>query len=215
MKITSCWSVSNLKFAYENVKAMINVSMMTLVMVRTIKGILQACMKRHNADLWDELLPGCMLAYRDADCTSTGMTPAYLTFEIHLPIDVTTPVAPAEEVSTSQFAQQLRQKLHIAFESANRVHQMAHLQQKQQYDRSVLGSSYAKGDKIWLHRPKPPVGACAKFHRPWQGPYEIVFIRSPMVYVIRGISSSTADVLTAHYNQLKTAGHHDLPNHRS
>ncbi|VDP86275.1 unnamed protein product [Echinostoma caproni] len=140
------------------------------------------------------------------------MTPAYLIFgrELSLQTDATALVAPAEVVSTPQFTQQLRQKLHTAYESDNSVDPPAHLRQKQQYDRSLNGPSYAKGDKVWLNRPKPPVGACAKFHRPWQGPYEIVFIRSPMVYVIRDISSATDDVLTVHNNQPKPAGRPQL-----
>ncbi|KAA3671761.1 uncharacterized protein DEA37_0013350 [Paragonimus westermani] len=48
-----------------------------------------------------------------------------------------------------------------------------------------------------------PSGAAHKFHRPWLGPFVIVHVRSPTVYVIRDTTNPTEDVLTVHYNQLK------------
>ena len=46
--------------------------------------------------------------------------------------------------------------------------------QKNLYDeRQNERQCYQKGDFVWLHCPAVPRGHSPKFHRPWQGPYEV------------------------------------------
>ncbi|BHF81948.1 NPC intracellular cholesterol transporter 1 [Sparganum proliferum] len=54
-------------------------------------------------------------------------------------------------------------------------------------------------------QPRPPLGAAAKFHRPWQDPYIIVYQPFPDTFVLRDPQRPFADVLTVHYNQIKPA----------
>ncbi|KAF5394066.1 hypothetical protein PHET_12297 [Paragonimus heterotremus] len=81
----------------------------------------------------------------------------------------------------------------------------AHRRQKKQYDQHTSGPVHPVGRRVWMHRPKASVGESAKLHRQWQIPYEVVYVRLPTVYVIQDLQSTSSDVLTAHYNQLKPA----------
>ncbi|CAH8445461.1 unnamed protein product [Dicrocoelium dendriticum] len=172
---------------------------------RTIKAILQSFVERHQSNQWDEALPQCMLAYRASVHSTTGYSPAYLTLsrEIRLPLELLSPVCPVEAYSLSEYVRITRERVRVAFQSVQEHMNRAQHSQKEYYDRQSRGPEYRKGDRVWLHRPRPPAGAPGKFHREWQGPYEIVFVRSPTVYVLRNVTDPSADVLTVHYNQLK------------
>ncbi|KAA3674184.1 uncharacterized protein DEA37_0001986 [Paragonimus westermani] len=165
---------------------------------RTIKALLQSFLERHQADRWDELLPRCMLAYRASIHTTTRYTPAYLTFgrELRLPLELLSPIPPLEALSLPDYVRNLRENLRTAFTMAQGHMKDAQRRQKEQYDQHISGPVYSVGCRVWLHRPKAGVGEPAKLHRQWQGPYEVVFVRSPTVYVIRDPQSASSDVLT-------------------
>ena len=174
---------------------------------RTIKGLLRSFVDRYQNDKWDEFLPQCLMAYRASIHATTGYSPAFLMHgkEIRLPVEILTPLASAETSSLMDYTKNLRDRLHFAYKNAAEHHSSAQQKQKYYYDRRANGPSYEVGDQVMLHRPKPGPGMCAKFHQPWQGPYTVVMIRSPTVFVIRNMRSPKSDVLTVHYNQLKPA----------
>ncbi|KAF6776421.1 hypothetical protein AHF37_03447 [Paragonimus kellicotti] len=72
----------------------------------------------------------------------------------------------------------------------------AQRRQKEQYDQHVSDPVYPVGCRVWLHRPETGVREPAKPHRRWHGQCE---------GVIRDPQSTSSDVLTMHYNQLKPA----------
>ena len=65
-----------------------------------------------------------------------------------------------------------------------------------------MGSPYRAGDLIWLHCPAIPRGHSRKFHRPWQGPFEVIEVISDVVYRVRRYSSPRQR-LVVHFNRLK------------
>eukprot|EP00731_Ephydatia_muelleri_P036502 Em0266g5a len=74
--------------------------------------------------------------------------------------------------------------------------------QKNVYDeRQNERQCYQKGDFVWLHCPAVPRGHSPKFHRPWQGPYEVEEKLGDVVYRIR--KNRQAKQLTVHFNRLK------------
>ncbi|KAA3680603.1 uncharacterized protein DEA37_0008125 [Paragonimus westermani] len=105
----------------------------------------------------------------------------------------------------SRLLEELGERLRVAYKIAAQHQSKSQHHQKSCYDRTANGPVYRIGDHVWLYKPKPPLGAAHKFHRPWLGPFLIVHVRSPTVYVIRDTTNPTADVLTVHYNQLKPA----------
>ncbi|KAA3670162.1 uncharacterized protein DEA37_0006433 [Paragonimus westermani] len=172
---------------------------------RTVMTILLAFIERHQSDLWDEILPQCLLAYRAAVHSSTRHTPSLLTLghELRLPIEVLTPLAPAKCIGLPHYIKELGERLRVAYKIAAQHQSKSQHHQKSCYDRTVNGPVHRVGDHVWVYRPKPPLGAAHKFNRPWLGPVVIVHVRSLTVYVISDTANPTADVLTVHYNQLK------------
>ncbi|KER18350.1 hypothetical protein T265_16120, partial [Opisthorchis viverrini] len=120
-----------------------------------------------------------MLAYRAAVHESTGYAPAFLQLgrNLRLPSDADTPVAPADLVGSNEYVRSLRERLFAALQTAHES--IGHTQQHQTtvYDRRSNGPVYEVGDHVFLHRPKAPPGAPAKFHQTWQGTYVIIMKR--------------------------------------
>ena len=112
-------------------------------------------------------------------------------------------MAPADAINHDEYVRRLHNTLRTAFREARDSITAAQYHQKAVYDRGVCGPVYKVGDYVLLHRPKPPPGIPAKLHPSWQGPYLIVFQRSPTVFAIRDPAQPHSDVLTVHYNQLK------------
>ncbi|VDP82392.1 unnamed protein product [Echinostoma caproni] len=158
---------------------------------RTIKGILQGFCKTLDADRWDETLPLCMLAYRASYHSTTEYSPAFLTLgrELRLPVEIAVPSLPNAADTTLAYTRDLEERLQQAFQHVREHAGRMQEQQKRVYDREIHGNAYNVGDRVWLHRPRPPQGTSTKFHPPWQSPYEVVYQRSPTVYTIRKIGS--------------------------
>ncbi|CAH8628181.1 unnamed protein product [Schistosoma guineensis] len=172
---------------------------------RTIKAILQSFVSRSSPELWDEVLPQCLLAYRTSVHGSTGFSPAILLFghELRLPVEIQSPLLPYEEQEHVPYIRTLRNRLADAYRLVNINLGKASGHQKDIYDRQAQGPRYTVGDRVWLRRPMTSLGGCSKFHQPWQGPFEIVLIRSPTTFVLRNIQRPKDDVITVHYNQIK------------
>ena len=146
-----------------------------------------------------------MLAYRTSVHETTGETPFHLMFgrEVRLPIDVMygTPTSHPPP-SISQYAQTLRNRLESAYSHVRSRTKLMQRRQKDAYDQNLEGSSYQVGDLVWLHCPASPRGRSRKFHRPWQGPFEVVKLINDVVYRIRCCSSPRRR-LVVHFNRLK------------
>ncbi|VDO68276.1 unnamed protein product [Schistosoma mattheei] len=172
---------------------------------RTIKAILQSFFSRSSPELWDEVFPQCLLEYRTSVHGSTGLSTAILLFvhELRLPVEIHSPLLPYEEQEHVPYIRTPRNRLADAYRLVNINLRKASGHQKDIYDRQAQGPRYTFGDRAWLRRPMTSPGSCSKFHQPWQGPFEIVLIRSPTTFVLRNIQRPKDDVITVHYNQIK------------
>ncbi|KAA3672685.1 uncharacterized protein DEA37_0010174 [Paragonimus westermani] len=63
--------------------------------------------------------------------------------------------------------EKLGERLRVAYKIAAQHQSKSQHHQKSCYDRTANGPVYRIGDHVWLYRPKPPLGAAHKFHRPW------------------------------------------------
>ncbi|TPP61406.1 Retrovirus Pol polyprotein from transposon [Fasciola gigantica] len=135
---------------------------------RTLKDILRSFVEQSNSHKWDEVLPRCLLAYRGLRHTSTGFTPAHLTFgrELRLPAEVVTPLAPREAIDLTAYNRKLMEDLFMTHHLAHQHLELTQKRQKSSYDATAHGPTYRLGDYVWLHRPRPPPGQAAAFHSP-------------------------------------------------
>ncbi|BHF80751.1 hypothetical protein SprV_0702387900 [Sparganum proliferum] len=104
-----------------------------------------------------------------------------------------------------EYTRAFKERLVTVYRLAAGNIQMAQQHQKTCYDRHRAGPEYHVGDSVLLFRPRPPLGAAEKFHQPWQGPYIIVYQPFPDTFVLRDPQRRFADVITFHYNQIRSA----------
>ncbi|TNN14858.1 Gag-Pol polyprotein, partial [Schistosoma japonicum] len=142
---------------------------------------LQSFIRKSSAELWDEVLPQCMLAYQTSVQKSTGFSPAILLFrhELRLPVEIQSPMLPYEEQEHVPYIRTLRNRLADASQLVNMNLRRASAYQKDMYDRRVQGPAYTVRDRVWIRRSMTSIRSCSKFYQPRQGPFEIILIRSP------------------------------------
>ena len=134
-------------------------------------------------DTWDLNLGLALMAYRSAVQTSTGFTTHFLMYgrEMRLPIDIVYR-SPNQNVSRSQYAQEVRNTLQTAYSAAHVKLLVAHKRQKDYYDRRTQGTRYSVGDSVWHWSPVPKKSVAQKFHEPWAGPFEVSKRLSDVTY---------------------------------
>ncbi|THD18113.1 hypothetical protein D915_010938 [Fasciola hepatica] len=116
--------------------------------------------------------------------------------ELSLPIELTTPVIPGNAVIAMNHTQKLRRRRQEAFRFVRVRTKVAQERQNKIYDLHVRIPECAAGDQFYLFGPRSPQGSPGKFRRPWQGPFKVISIRSPSVYVPRQSTTRDAEVLT-------------------
>ena len=152
-------------------------------------------------------LPVLLFAYRTSVHETTDVTPFSMMLgrEARLPEDLIygLPVggAPVPQ-GGREYVEHLKKAMQNAYKSIRDEAWKEMQHQKNVYDeRQNERQCYQKGDFVWLHCPAVPRGHSPKFHRPWQGPYEVEEKLGDVVYRIR--KNRQAKQLTVHFNRLK------------
>ena len=159
---------------------------------------------------WEEHLRRLCFAYNTSIHPTTGYPPFTLMFgrQARLPTDIAlgTPNPPLTTVT--QYADHLRESLDFAYECVRE--RMGHQLEKQktQYDTTVHGHPFQVGDLVWLHNPAVPRGRSKKFHRPWNGPYQVVARLSESVYRLKHLRRARCCPVV-HFDRLKLC-HKDI-----
>ena len=177
---------------------------------KSLLSLLRAFIETSNNDLWDTLIPHCLLAYRSTFHQSTGFTPAMMTYgrELQLPLDANLPLTQPEYPSPPSYVSRLIDIQQECQRLARTHLRHAQVIQSRYYDRQGHGSPFQPGDTVWLSSPNPPRGISSKFHDPWSGPFSVVQSLPNNVYRIR--SDDNPATLIVHFNRLK-AGHTPQP----
>ena len=84
-------------------------------------------------------------------------------------------------VSTEQVLQEgveyvdyLKKRFQLVHQYVRQNAQKGMQRQKTGYDQKEnTRCVFRKGDHVWLYTPAVPKGKSPKFHRPWQGPYQV------------------------------------------
>ena len=173
---------------------------------RTLLNLLSLSVSENERD-WDVKLPVLLFAYRTSVHETTGVTPFSMMLgrEARLPEDLIygLPVggAPVPQ-GGREYVEHLKKAMQNAYKSIRDEAWKEMQHQKNVYDeRQNERQCYQKGDFVWLHCPAVPRGHSPKFHRPWQGPYEVEEKLGDVVYRIR--KNHQAKQLTVHFNRLK------------
>ena len=165
----------------------------------TLGRMLKKFVDRNNEN-WDQYIGLLLAAYRSTPHSSTGYSPNMMMLgrEVTLPVDVIFPL-PQQDASVEEheYVANLREKMEECFTIARKQLHAASNRQKRDYDSRMVEHVYKKGDVVYKK--------CAplkKLDKPWDGPYIILKMLSPSVYLIQGRRKT----YVTHHDRLKPCG---------
>ena len=141
---------------------------------RTLEEMLRHYCSYKRAHPWDELLWALQLAYNDATQTSTGHTPAFLTYGQH-------PLKPATIAATADIPalrvpghQRWLDNLQRACKEAEAAVRQASESQKTYYDRSRRDLEFDVGDMVYVDYAAMPTRRLSKIDNLRTGPFRVL-----------------------------------------
>ena len=174
-------------------------------MHKTLKSMLKARVE-DDPQGWDEQLDYCMMAFRSSVHSSTEHTPFELMFgrEMRIPLDVMMGSGPmGNESSYSEFVADLQGSLEAAYRDVRQNLKVAQRRQKDAYDKGVRHMVFQAGDLVLRYDPQLKPGEANKFHRQWEGPYEIVERVTDVTYRVKKVRGHSRKSQVVHFNNLR------------
>ena len=119
---------------------------------------------------WSEHLPYVEWLHNSTPYARTRMSPFYVFFgrEPYLPSFAEEVDKPATDVKSQKFAEDLKERVRIIHDEANRRAEEKRRQEKTQYDRRVKHEPFEPGDLVWEH-----AEVRHKLQPKWKGPMEV------------------------------------------
>ena len=180
---------------------------------KTLIERLSLLLEQDDQKDWEKHIPQALFDYHNAIHSSTGVTPAQLHFgrQLQSPYDALalTPVGArnsnAKEYFTSLQKRIAQQQGRV---QKNLIQSMEN--RKQQHDRKLHYSPYAKGELVMCRNFHCPKGLKPKLLKErWTGPWKVVQVRGPVNYrITRRCGRKTQRVLV-HHDRLKK--YHERP----
>ena len=155
---------------------------------------------------WDEQLDYSMMAFRSSVHSSTEHTPFELMFgrEMRIPMDVMMGSGPMNnESSYSQFVADLQGNLEAAYRDVRLSIKIAQRRQKDAYDKGVRHMVFEAGDLVLRYDPQLEPAEANKFHRQWEGPYEIVEQVTDVTNLVKKARGRSRKSQIVHFNNLR------------
>ncbi|XP_078246874.1 uncharacterized protein LOC144588278 [Pogona vitticeps] len=162
-------------------------------------------MTQEYGNIWDELLPFALFAYRSSAHSSLGgFSPSELVFGRNLqgPLDILKSewegAVKSSSAPVAEFVRQLQEKLLAVQELARNNLMNAQAEQKYYHDKKSRHREFAVGDLVLVLNPLRP----SKLEVVWEGPGEIVQRFGDVNYLVKMLDSKKKPVLY-HVNRLK------------
>ena len=153
---------------------------------RDLSSILLALTIETGED-WEEVLDIALLALRTAKHSSTGVSPFFAMYgrEARMPLDFIFPVEHDATPRAHEEAQQLEQKLKIAYQHM-RTNIKKSIRRNQQLYRGKLNNlPLTTEDTVWLFTPRIRPTKGKKFSIFWTGPWKIIEKISEVLFKIK------------------------------
>ena len=103
----------------------------------------------------------------------SGFSPFFLMFgsQAQLPLNLMHRIGQQEEMSTTEYARNLKQSLEEAYALEQTKHSVQHERRKAIYDQKTHNNLYENGNLAWLNFPAVGHGESRKLHHIWKGPF--------------------------------------------
>lgn len=121
--------------------------------IQQLKRGIRLAAAEYDVD-WEEQLPYVLMNVRSAISSSSGFTPAFLTYgrELVMPHESLHAIPSHTPLDINDFSRQLLEDLHTAHEVARTNYQMAQIRQKRNYDASSYAEAIKVGEWVLLRR---------------------------------------------------------------
>ena len=171
---------------------------------KTLRRMLKARAK-DDPQSWDEHLDYCMIVFRSSVHSSTGHKPFELIFgrEMRIPLDIMMGRAEVDERNYSEFVSDLKSSLETAYRDVRESMRAAQRQQKDCYDKGVKHMVFQTGDLVLRYTPQLKPGDASKFHRQWEGPFEVVERVMDVMYLVKKGRGRSRRSQVVHFNNLR------------
>ncbi|CAF4895233.1 unnamed protein product [Pieris macdunnoughi] len=170
---------------------------------QTLERHLAKLVDSHQKD-WDKYIPLFLMSYRSAVHETTNVTPALAMFgrQLRLPADIVTGRPPDTPESVTEYAADLRNKLHEIHEHVRASQSKISETTKIRYDRKTNHIEFKEGSQVWLHNPTKRKGKSPKLQADWDGPYTIITKINDVTYRIKKMSGLRSKPKVVHINRL-------------
>ncbi|VDI12063.1 Hypothetical predicted protein [Mytilus galloprovincialis] len=129
--------------------------------------------------------------------------------EVQHPVDLLmgTSHARGNNKQPSEFIRDLKQVMEEVHSIVRENIQSAQFRQKRDYDTKLFQRTYDVGDAVYRIDSATKVGESKKLRSPWQGPYLVIKVISPVLYRIQ----KRKKALVVHHDKLKPCEDRVLP----
>ena len=148
---------------------------------------------------WDAWLPYAMFTYNTTPHTATGYTPHELVYGQQAELPTALRFAPNPTYNYDDYAQEAKERLRAANETARENLRDAKIRSKVTYDKKTKEIQFNEGDKVLLYDESVRRGRSKKLDSKWEGPYTIIEKKSKVNVVIK----KGRKTLTVHTNRIK------------
>ena len=138
-------------------------------------------------DDWDKYLQLFLMAYRGAVHSTTGVSPAKMTFgrEIRLPADIAFGKPEEPKQTMPNYMSKFEEKMATIHRTARQNIGIISDQSKARYDRQTNAISFKEGDQVWFYNSQRKKGRSPKLQRDWEGPYRVIKKINDVVYRVQ------------------------------
>ena len=107
------------------------------------------------------------------------------------------------ESSYSELVADLQGSLEAAYRDVRQNLKVPQRRQKDAYDKGVRHMVFEAGDLVLRYDPQLKPGEANKFHRQWEGPYEIVERVTDVTYRVKKVRGRSRKSQVVHFNNLR------------
>ena len=108
-----------------------------------------------------------------------------------------------DERNYSEFVSDLQSSLENAYRDVRESLQVAQRRQKDGYDKGVKHMVFQTGDLVLRYTPQLKPGEANKFHRQWEGPFEVVERVTDVTYRVKKVRGHSRRSQVVHFNNLR------------
>ena len=172
-------------------------------MHKTLKTMISHFVSDYN-DSWDEILPYCLMAYRNIPHEATKESPFFLMFgrDMELPIHLTIKENRVKYNLDDNYVTELLTKMQMAHVTAKENIEKSINKRCEKFNHRKTRREFMLGDVVYMYSPAVQGNILSrKLQTKWRGPYRIIEKKGPVTFKIKEIHGKKEHMV--HADRLK------------